>query len=461
MEEQQQLPVSSLAPMPITSGSDPLSHHQLSGQVTHPGSSTSAEATLKDDTDSAHGSKRKRDPSPESDGEESIFAPGGSYESLLDDLSNGYSRSAAEEPSHLLPSKCPTPCQPSEGLSLPANNFASSGESGGLETQQAELSVALNETLHNIVEAQTTMEQVQITPGSESRKVATSDHAGPTSALLPEVTAQSQGEDHKATTESPSSDTLIDDAVGTFWGSCKPSDDKTKTISSAEAWFSAQDETPQPRDVDIESEGIPKESSPPVPEHTQPDKPSEPATQPVDDLRDPEWDDWIDNEIIIPSASNQQDTVMQEAPVSSSLPTSSSVNQVGGGPDLFQEAFDNTLDEISTENQAKRPYYPVPSDTVFPSSGVGTERRGIQDFVGPYPKDPWMFYWKKRAETKDQFIARFTNNIRQMMYVSGETGEPSVETTSIIEDIVRQQVISMVSSFSSPCPLRIFHRIQD
>lgn len=33
----------------------------------------------------------------------------------------------------------------------------------------------------------------------------------------------------------------------------------------------------------------------------------------------------------------------------------------------------------------------------------------------------------------------------QMMYVSGETGEPSVETTGIIEDIVRQQVIEIVS----------------
>lgn len=33
---------------------------------------------------------------------------------------------------------------------------------------------------------------------------------------------------------------------------------------------------------------------------------------------------------------------------------------------------------------------------------------------------------------------------RQMMYVSGETGEPSVETTSIIEEIVRQQVVEIV-----------------
>jgi transcription initiation protein SPT3 len=34
-----------------------------------------------------------------------------------------------------------------------------------------------------------------------------------------------------------------------------------------------------------------------------------------------------------------------------------------------------------------------------------------------------------------------------MMYVSGETGEPSVETTGIIEDIVRQQVQEIVSKW--------------
>lgn len=36
------------------------------------------------------------------------------------------------------------------------------------------------------------------------------------------------------------------------------------------------------------------------------------------------------------------------------------------------------------------------------------------------------------------------DSIQQMMYVSGETTEPSVETTGIIEDIVRQQVIELV-----------------
>ncbi|KAK3398535.1 transcription initiation factor IID, 18kD subunit-domain-containing protein [Sordaria brevicollis] len=399
------------------------------------------------DIDPVHGSRRMRDPSPERDGEEATFSPGGSYESRLDDLSRGYSRSATEEPNHFLPSKCPTPNLPSEGPFLPATHLTTLCDSSGSETQQTNPSVASKQTMENIADAQTTSEQVQNTSGSEPQKVAPRDHADPTSPLLAEVTAQSQNKDRNPETECPSSDTCIDDAVGTFLSSCGPSGNKTRTISSPQAWFSAQDGTPRPMDVDMEPEGIPKESSSPVPEHKELEKSSGPGTQSDDDLMDPEWDDWIDDEIIIPSASIQQDTVLKETPASSSFPTSfSSVNQVGGGTDLFQDAFDNALDEISTEKRTKRPNYPIPNDIVFHPSGVDTERRGIQDFVGPYPKDPLEFYWKTRAETKEQFILRFTNNIRQMMYVSGETGEPSVETTSIIEDIVRQQVISMLKN---------------
>uniref|UniRef100_A0A8H7TVN4 Uncharacterized protein n=1 Tax=Bionectria ochroleuca TaxID=29856 RepID=A0A8H7TVN4_BIOOC len=39
---------------------------------------------------------------------------------------------------------------------------------------------------------------------------------------------------------------------------------------------------------------------------------------------------------------------------------------------------------------------------------------------------------------------KYRQEISQMMYVSGETAEPPVETTSIMEDIVRQQVIEML-----------------
>lgn len=45
------------------------------------------------------------------------------------------------------------------------------------------------------------------------------------------------------------------------------------------------------------------------------------------------------------------------------------------------------------------------------------------------------------ADTKQH---KYRQEIQQMMYVSGETGEPSVETTTMIEEIVRQQVIEML-----------------
>ncbi|KAK2591800.1 Transcription initiation protein spt3 [Conoideocrella luteorostrata] len=48
------------------------------------------------------------------------------------------------------------------------------------------------------------------------------------------------------------------------------------------------------------------------------------------------------------------------------------------------------------------------------------------------------------ADAKDNKAYKYRQEISQMMYVSGETGEPSVETTSIIEDIVRQQVIELL-----------------
>jgi len=40
--------------------------------------------------------------------------------------------------------------------------------------------------------------------------------------------------------------------------------------------------------------------------------------------------------------------------------------------------------------------------------------------------------------------AKYRTEIQQMMYVSGETVEASSETTGMIEEIVRQQVIEMV-----------------
>jgi hypothetical protein len=42
------------------------------------------------------------------------------------------------------------------------------------------------------------------------------------------------------------------------------------------------------------------------------------------------------------------------------------------------------------------------------------------------------------------------DEIRQMMFVSGETVEPSPETTMLVEQIVQQQVMEMVSILTRP-----------
>ncbi|POS87003.1 TFIID-18kDa-domain-containing protein, partial [Erysiphe pulchra] len=50
----------------------------------------------------------------------------------------------------------------------------------------------------------------------------------------------------------------------------------------------------------------------------------------------------------------------------------------------------------------------------------------------------------KNADKNADKIAKYRTEIQQMMYVSGETAEASVETTGMIEEIVRQQVIEML-----------------
>ncbi|PTU23054.1 hypothetical protein P175DRAFT_0522124 [Aspergillus ochraceoroseus IBT 24754] len=49
------------------------------------------------------------------------------------------------------------------------------------------------------------------------------------------------------------------------------------------------------------------------------------------------------------------------------------------------------------------------------------------------------------SKTMELFSASLANTFRQMMFVSGETAEPSVETTTLIEDIVRQQVVEILA----------------
>ena len=44
-----------------------------------------------------------------------------------------------------------------------------------------------------------------------------------------------------------------------------------------------------------------------------------------------------------------------------------------------------------------------------------------------------------------------TNTIHQMMFVSGETADPSPETTGMIEEIVHEQVVEMVGDLKPVC----------
>lgn len=48
-------------------------------------------------------------------------------------------------------------------------------------------------------------------------------------------------------------------------------------------------------------------------------------------------------------------------------------------------------------------------------------------------------------ESEENFKEKLTEWFVQMMFVSGETAEPSADTTGMIEELVKQQVIEMVS----------------
>lgn len=55
-------------------------------------------------------------------------------------------------------------------------------------------------------------------------------------------------------------------------------------------------------------------------------------------------------------------------------------------------------------------------------------------------------------ETLDELKSgALTDLIHQMMFVSGETAEASIETTGMIEEIVHEQVVEMVSNENLVC----------
>lgn len=54
-------------------------------------------------------------------------------------------------------------------------------------------------------------------------------------------------------------------------------------------------------------------------------------------------------------------------------------------------------------------------------------------------------YDTEKLQEKVEWRLLMHGMITQMMFVSGEEAEPSVQTTTIIEEIVREQVVELVS----------------
>lgn len=69
--------------------------------------------------------------------------------------------------------------------------------------------------------------------------------------------------------------------------------------------------------------------------------------------------------------------------------------------------------------------------------------RNFQDTPPIDTDDVWNM--AETGQTMKDFKEELILFLLQMMFVSGETGEPSAETTGIIEEIVRQQVVEIVS----------------
>lgn len=89
------------------------------------------------------------------------------------------------------------------------------------------------------------------------------------------------------------------------------------------------------------------------------------------------------------------------------------------------------IEDISTENSGYANIYLPPIPDLF-----AEELEGIDTEIAT------------QAKTGAEFRELITNLIHKMMFVSGETAEPSIDTTTLIEDITRQQVIEIVSAAS-------------
>jgi hypothetical protein len=91
--------------------------------------------------------------------------------------------------------------------------------------------------------------------------------------------------------------------------------------------------------------------------------------------------------------------------------------------------------EIQQVSRLERPRLP-------PIVQVFRQRGALRHASWKWPTATAIF--KPIIMIMTSYKAHSADTIIQMMYVSGETAEASAETTGMIEEIVRQQVIEMV-----------------
>lgn len=111
-----------------------------------------------------------------------------------------------------------------------------------------------------------------------------------------------------------------------------------------------------------------------------------------------------------------------------------------GWPDAVMDVYDPAAGFVDQEVGEAEETETTYSDSSEPSSAKSSKDQASSDDQNTTESD--------EDDNTNMIISRprITNYIGQMMFVSGETAEPSIETTTLIEEITRQQVIEIVSA---------------
>ncbi|KAJ5575365.1 hypothetical protein N7450_009264 [Penicillium hetheringtonii] len=123
------------------------------------------------------------------------------------------------------------------------------------------------------------------------------------------------------------------------------------------------------------------------------------------------------------------------APISTSSPAG--VYSSASDQPLSANASSEENDTIETQARSSEDDSPCSIDSAARNDGTldSSMQAGTQETEET----------EEEIETEELFKQHLTDLFHQMMFVSGETAEPSVETTTLIEEITRQQVIEILT----------------